>query len=92
MTQLIHANTLNNWVRGFFSMFDNIIYGLLSIMYQIFFNVASANIINKETIFNIFGRIQLILGVFMLFQLGMTIIRGLVIQILLLILKKVLVI
>ena len=78
MTQLGEAGVVSDLFRGLFSIIDGVIYGLLSIIYQIFFNVASANIINKETMFNIFGRIQLILGVFMLFQLGMTVIRGLV--------------
>ena len=78
MYQTYAANPLYDFVRTIFSFVDSVVYWLLSIIYQIFFNVAGANILDGKTVFNLFGRIQLILGVFMLFQLGMTIIRGLV--------------
>ena len=66
-------------IRLFLSLvLDRPAYGLLSIMYQIFFNVASADLFSNNTIMKFYGRVQLILGVFMMFQLAMTIIRGIV--------------
>lgn len=78
MNQTTQAGTFFDCIRSLLAFIDGIVYWLLSIIYQIFFNVAGANILDGETVFKLFGRIQLILGVFMLFQLGMTIIRGLV--------------
>lgn len=78
MTQLTQAETGQDILRSIFAFIEGIVYWLLSIIYQIFFNIANANIVDGKTMFNMFGRIQLILGVFMLFQLGMTIIRGIV--------------
>ena len=66
-------------IRLFLSLvLDRPAYGLLSIMYQIFFNVASADLFSNETIMKFYGRVQLILGVFMMFQLAMIIIKGIV--------------
>ena len=78
MTQLTQAEAGQDILRSIFAFIEGIVYWLLSIIYQIFFNIANANIVDGKTMFNMFRRIQLILGVFMLFQLGMTIIRGIV--------------
>ena len=45
-------------------------------MYQIFFNVACAQLFESETIKNFYGRIQLIIGVFMVFKLAVSILQG----------------
>ena len=47
-------------------------------MYQIFFNVASAELFTNETVKNFYGRVQLILGVFMIFKLAVSIVKGIV--------------
>ena len=77
-TDTTPANWFTNIIRSFFSFMDRPIYALLGIMYQIFFNVSTIDIFNSETIMKFYGRVQLILGVFMLFQLAMTILRGIV--------------
>ncbi len=58
-----------NW-RKLFSLFERAVYSLLVIIYQIFFNVSSTSILQGDTIKNFFGRIQLILGIFILFKLA----------------------
>ena len=65
-------------IRAMFSAFDRVTYGLLGIMYQLFFNVASSDILAGDTIMKFYSRVQLILGVFMMFQLAMIIIKGIV--------------
>ena len=52
------------------------LYFLLASMYQVFFNVASAQLFENETIKNFYGRIQLIIGVFMIFKLTLSILQG----------------
>lgn len=60
------------------NILDRPAFGLLSIVYQLFFNVASATLFSGATIMNFFSRVQLILGVFTMFQLAMSILKGIV--------------
>ncbi len=78
MTDYMTANTINDLLRSVFALIDRVAYWLLGIMYEILFNVASADIFSNATIKNFYGRIQLILGVFMIFKLAVTIIQGII--------------
>ena len=70
---------INDAIRNVVSfIFDQPAYWLLGLIYQLFFNVASADLFSNETIMHFYGRVQIILGVFMMFQLAMTILRGIV--------------
>ena len=70
------ASLLIDNYRVFFGFIDRVLYGLLGLVYQLFFNVASSDIFANDTIMKFYSRVQLILGVFMLFQLAMLILRG----------------
>lgn len=70
------ASVTQDLFRGLFSFLDRGVYWLLTLVYQLFFNVASADLFANETIMNFYGRVQLIIGVFMMFQLAMTILKG----------------
>lgn len=70
------SNIGRDIIRSLFSFLDRPAYWLLGIVYELFFNVASADIFSNEVIMKFYGRVQLILGVFMMFQLAMTILRG----------------
>ena len=72
------ASIIRDAIRLLFATLDHAFYSILQAVYELFFNVASAEIISDSTITTFFGRIQLILGVFMLFQLAMTILKGIV--------------
>ena len=69
---------IHNAFRKFFALLDRAVYGLLGIAYQLFFNIASADIFSTGSITKFYQRIQLIIGVFVMFQLAMTIIKGIV--------------
>ena len=77
-------NTEVNWVENYIvrgilgRALDNLVYWLLGFVYQIFFNVASAELFTNETVKNFYGRVQLILGVFMIFKIAVSIIKGIV--------------
>lgn len=72
------ADSINNFLRGIFSVLDIIAFFLLTFVFQLFFNVSTVDIFSNETILTFYYRIQVILGVFMMFQLAMTIIKGIV--------------
>ena len=72
------ASVAQDIIRKLFSTLDRPAYAILGIIYELFFNVASADLFSNELIMKFYGRVQVILGVFMMFQLAMTILRGIV--------------
>ena len=72
------ANIWGDIIRTIYRLLDTVVYWLLGLMYQIFFNVASAELFTNETVKNFYGRVQLILGVFMIFKLAVSIVKGIV--------------
>ena len=77
-SDLSSRTIVSDVIRTLFSTLDRPVYLLLGIVYELFFNVASADIFSNETIFKFYGRVQVILGIFMMFQLAMTILKGIV--------------
>ena len=78
MNQNTPATLLNDIFRSVFTFIDRPCFWLLGLMYKIFFNVASADIFSSGTILSFYKRVQLIIGVFMLFQLTITIVKGII--------------
>ena len=78
MTDYMTANTINDMFRSLFALLDRAAYYLLGWMYEILFNVASADIFANETVHRFYGRVQMILGVFMIFKLAVSIIQGII--------------
>lgn len=76
-TNLAAPTMITDTIRWVFAMLDRPFYWLLTIMYQIFFNVSSAQLFD-QTVSRFFGRVQLIIGVYMMFQLAVTILKGIV--------------
>ena len=72
------ASVISDIVRTIFSVLDRPAYWLLGLIYQLFFNVASADLFSNDTIMKFYGRVQLILGVFMMFKLALIILKGIV--------------
>ena len=77
-TDLATANVMTKLIRMIWATLDMAAYWLLGIAYKLFFNVASADLFSNDTIMKFYGRVQVILGVFMMFQLSMTILKGIV--------------
>lgn len=75
-TEYWEPDAIGNMFRTLGSVLNSAVYTLLSAMYQIFFNVSSAQLFENETIKNFYGRVQLIIGVFMVFKLAITILQG----------------
>ncbi|MBQ6324038.1 MAG: hypothetical protein IJI22_04300 [Bacilli bacterium] len=77
-TFLASKNVLNSSFRWIIINIDHAVYGLLELIYQLFFNVASSDFFSNATVVKFYGRVQLILGIFMMFQLAMIILKGIV--------------
>ena len=68
-------------IQGFLralSIFDRVAFGILEVAYRLFFLITSSVdvLIDSATVAKFYGRIQLVLGVFMMFQLAITILKG----------------
>lgn len=76
MYQNTRADLLTTNARRLFALIDTAIYTLLAFMYEIFFNVANADLFTNEMVFHFYKRVQLIIGVYMVFQLAIIIMKG----------------
>ena len=76
MYQNSRADLLTTNARRLFALIDTAIYTLLAFMYEIFFNVANADLFTNEMVFHFYKRVQLIIGVYMVFQLAIIIMKG----------------
>ena len=70
------VNPIQTAIRSIFVTFDTGVYSLLKLIYELFFNIATINIIDREMIYTVFSRVQLVIGIFMMFQLVMIVIKG----------------
>ncbi len=62
--------------RSIIAGIDRVVYNLLSVIYEIFFNVATANIISGQTVKTFYSRVQLILGVVIMFKVAISLLNG----------------
>lgn len=62
--------------RSIMAGLDRVVYNLLSVIYEIFFNVATANIISGQTVKTFYSRVQLILGVVIMFKVAISLLNG----------------
>ena len=76
MTDNFSANAGIKLLRSFCALIDWGVYALLGFMYEIFFNVASADLFANESVLGFYKRVQLIIGVYMVFQLAILIMKG----------------
>ncbi len=77
MTDGMKADVISDAIRTVASwLIDRPAYFILGLVYEIFFNVASAELFSNSTVRNFYYRMQLIIGVFMIFKLAVTILQG----------------
>lgn len=69
------VNWLWNALFGIFSAIDSMIYGLVSVVTQGFFNLSYIEIFSSETIKDLTARIYVVLAVFMVFKLAFSLIQ-----------------
>ena len=74
------SNQVTHWwmdpIKWFLALFDRIVYGLMAILYYILFNIADTTIFSSETIKNFYSRVQLIIGVVMIFKLSISVMQA----------------
>lgn len=78
MTSMLEEHWYINIFRAIMSSLDSVIYKILEGLYNVFFNIADATILQPEMIKALFGRVQLILGIIILFKLVISFFTGIV--------------
>lgn len=63
-------------IKWFLALFDRVVYGLMAVLYDVFFNIADTTIFSSETIKNFYSRVQLIIGVVMIFKLSISVMQA----------------
>lgn len=76
MTDFMTNDIVPRTIRTIFATLDSVFFFLLKGVYQVFFNVSTAEILSNELIRDFYYRCQLVIGVFMLFKLAVTILEG----------------
>ncbi len=76
MTDFMSPGIISDAIRTVFTFFDTIFFWLLQGVYQVFFNVSTAELFSNALIRDFYYRCQLVIGVFMLFKLAVTILEG----------------
>lgn len=76
MTDFMSPGIISDAIRTVFTFFDTIFFWLLQGVYQVFFNVSTAELFSNALIRDFYYRCQLVIGVFMLFKLSVTILEG----------------
>lgn len=66
---------VKNAFRAILGMLDEAVYSLISNIYKVFFYVSSSTIIGGDVVKLFFQRIQLILGIFMIFKLAISLLN-----------------
>lgn len=69
---------LQNFIRSFFLGIDNIVYGLLSVIFQLILDLSDFELFSNATIKSFSNRIYLILGLVMIFKLIISFIQILI--------------
>ena len=64
-----------NVIRQVLSMLDRVVYNLIVIAYEILFNIADTKIFSSEMVSEFYDRVQLIIGVFMIFKLAVSLLK-----------------
>lgn len=78
MTDWFPRNPVTTMFRLIFSLIDSVVYWLMTLLYELFFAVAGVDFLGGDILRSIYGRVQLILGVFMIFKLATSILQGIV--------------
>ena len=77
-----HDDSSPNWFlqafRGLLSFLDIAVYSIVVVIYEILFNIADSTFFSSTTIKNFYSRVQLILGVFMIFKLSISLLQAVI--------------
>ena len=72
---LATPNVVQNALRSILMTFDHVVYWCIGVVYNILFNISETTIISSDTLKAFYGRVQLILGVIMIFKISVSLLQ-----------------
>ena len=72
---LATPSVVENALRNIFMAFDHIVYWCVGVVYNVLFNISETTIISSDTLKTFYGRVQLILGVIMIFKISVSLLQ-----------------
>lgn len=72
---LATPSVVENALRSIFMAFDHIVYWCVGVVYNVLFNISETTIISSDTLKTFYGRVQLILGVIMIFKISVSLLQ-----------------
>lgn len=78
MTNTTEQGWVNDAILSIGPFINTGIYWLLAVSYNILLLIANSELFTSETIIQIFNRVQLVIGVFMVFRLTMLVLQGII--------------
>lgn len=74
-TDLSTPSSIWDALRSLLSVFDLVVYKLIGIVYNVLFNISNASIIKADIVKDFFSRVQLILGIVMIFKISVSLLQ-----------------
>ena len=74
-TDLSTPSSIWDAIRSLLSVFDLVVYKLIGIVYNVLFNISNASIIKSDIVKDFFSRVQLILGIVMIFKISVSLLQ-----------------
>ncbi len=68
-------NVVQNALRSILMTLDHVVYWCIGIVYNILFNISETTVISSDTLKAFYGRVQLILGVIMIFKISVSLLQ-----------------
>ena len=79
MVDLMPVSIMSDLIRTVLvTVIDRPAYIILDLIYRVFFQVATADILSNEIVRTVYYRCQMVIGIFMLFKFAVTILEGIV--------------
>lgn len=72
---LATPNVVQNALRSILMTLDHVVYWCIGVVYNILFNISETTIISSDTLKAFYGRVQLILGVIMIFKISVLLLQ-----------------
>lgn len=72
---LAKPGIINNALRSILMTLDHVVYWCIGVVYNILFNISETTIISSGTVKDFYSRVQLILGVIMIFKISVSLLQ-----------------
>lgn len=74
-SDLATPGVVQNALRSILMTLDHVVYWCIGVVYNVLFNISETTVISSDTLKSFYGRVQLILGVIMIFKISVSLLQ-----------------